>query len=297
MRTSTTHEYEQSIRQAVAMVLATLDQSISPGDVAQEVGFSRFHFGRIFSYATGESLASFRRRIRLERSAHQLEFTTISITEIAFGAGYETLEAFIKAFRSEYNLTPSDYRRDPVRHELQAACQVHWHPDGLRSEPMLRLMAGEIMQAQIKNIDTMSLLALRHVGPYHEIGPVFGRLAAWAGQSGVPIQGALVIYHDDPGATPPNELRSDACIVVPAGFELPENNLGVQTAQIPAGEYAVGTHMGSYQGLGDAWARLYGQAIPELGRATGPLCFEVYVNDCMQVPEEQLQTDLYVALS
>lgn len=155
------------------------------------------------------------------------------------------------------------------------------------------------MEATIKTLEPMRIVALRHIGPYHLIGPVFDKLMAWAGPAGVPIQGVLGSYYDDPHTVPAQELRSDAAIVVPADYELPADNpLGATIAEIPGGEYATATHLGSYEGLGDAWSRFTGEAIPATGRQTAEgVCFEMYMNDCREVPLEEVRTDMYVPVS
>lgn len=155
------------------------------------------------------------------------------------------------------------------------------------------------MNATIKTIEPMRIIALRHVGPYHLIGPVFERLMNWAGPAGVPMQGVLGRYHDDPCLVPAEELRSDAAIVVGDDYELPsENPLGLTLGQIPGGEYATAIHLGSYEGLGDAWGHFTSEAIPATGRTpTDGACFEMYMNDCRDVPPDEVRTDLYVPVS
>ena len=64
------------------------------------------------------------------------------------------------------------------------------------------------------------------------------------------------------------------------------------------GEYAVGTHVGPYDGLPNAWNELCGKWLPTSGRtfANAP-SFEVYLNDCNTTPPADLRTELYVPLA
>jgi AraC family transcriptional regulator len=148
------------------------------------------------------------------------------------------------------------------------------------------------MQVVIRQVPAMRVAAVRHVGPYNQIGAAFTRLNQWADQAGVPPAPRLGVFRDDPGTVAASELRSDAGIVVPEGFTT--DAPGIQVFDIPANEYAVATHVGSYEGLGDAWGRFIGEWFPHGGRefGSGP-CFEIYVKDCSQVPQEQLVTELY----
>lgn len=80
-------------------------------DVLAEVaGFSIPHFHRVFTAETGESAASYIRRMRLERAARKLRMGAVDITEVALAAGYDSHAAFGKAFKVQFGLSPSGFR-------------------------------------------------------------------------------------------------------------------------------------------------------------------------------------------
>ncbi len=295
MRTSTRREYETRIEAAVALALRSLDHPPTPADLADEAGFSRFHFGRIFSSALGESLAEFTRRLLLERAAWQLLANEQAIGEIATDAGY-TVEAFTRAFKSNFLITPSDFKRNPCRTEIASPNGVHWDPDGKVARPKLVFSKEESMELEKTNAGPFRLLSFRHIGPYHEIGPLFGRLHGWAVEHEVPFISAIGIWYDDPESTPPHELRSDACLILPDGAEPPVVDGAPVYSEMPERRYVKATHMGPYEGLGDAWLR-FCQAVAAEGIVTAPHpSFEWYVNDCAAVPPEEVQTDLYLPI-
>ena len=66
---------------------------------------------------------------------------------------------------------------------------------------------------------------------------------------------------------------------------------------IPGGEYAVATHRGPYEGLGDTYAFLMGEWLPAHDHepAQAP-CFEVYWNNPQQTRPADLLTEIYVPL-
>lgn len=145
-------------------------------------------------------------------------------------------------------------------------------------------------------LEPMTLVAFRHIGPYQEIGSQFGRLCDWINESGVAKGEMIAVYYDDPTEVPESELRSDAGMTVPASFALSDQS-GPSIITVEGGRYAVATHMGSYEGLGNAWSQFMGTAIEEAGfeLLPGP-CFEKYINDCEEVPVEQVRTDLYARI-
>ena len=87
-----------------------LDEETPLEDLARVAAFSPYHFHRIFRGMLGESVKEHIRRLRLERSAMRLKHSDTPVTMIAFEAGYESHEAFTRAFRSMRGMTPSQFR-------------------------------------------------------------------------------------------------------------------------------------------------------------------------------------------
>lgn len=79
--------------------------------LAEIAGFSVPHFHRIFTAHRGENIASYVRRIRLERAGRKLRMGAVDITEVALAAGYDTHAAFGKAFKQQFGLSPSEFRQ------------------------------------------------------------------------------------------------------------------------------------------------------------------------------------------
>jgi AraC family transcriptional regulator len=79
----------------------------------------------------------------LERAAYQLAHTRMSVTDVALDANYGSLEAFTRAFRKAFRISPSLYRRmrDPHFH-LPASNKIHFFAPG--SSTAGSLTKGEI---------------------------------------------------------------------------------------------------------------------------------------------------------
>jgi len=294
MRLQTRNEYQIGLERVVDWVLAHLDEPLDARTLAELAGFSTYHFHRIFGGMMGESIGEFVRRIRLERAAWRLA-KGAAVTETAFEAGFESHEAFTRAFRTAFGVPPKVFRasRQLVFH-LPNPTGVHFDPSG--SALVLRTLQGDqFMQAETKDITGFHTIAIRHVGPYWQIGGAFGRLKAWAEERGIATTMGLAIYHDNPEITPLAELRSDACLVVPTAIEVHDPE--VRALEVPGGRYAVATHLGHYASLGETWGRFMGEWLPTSGLALGHgPCFELYVDDCNQVPVEQVRTELYQSI-
>ena len=103
------------------------DDERADGEWAERVHLSRYYFQRMFLHLIGETPGELRRRLKLERAAHALCVTAESVTDIAFDAGYESLEGFSRSFHRAYGLSPSHYRRIPFpRTHLPSPAHIHF---------------------------------------------------------------------------------------------------------------------------------------------------------------------------
>jgi AraC family transcriptional regulator len=302
--------YEAAVERAVRHLLDHLDDALGLPALARQAALSPFHFHRVFRGMVGETPLELHRRLRLERAAMTLSKSDAPVTTIAFDAGYETHEAFTRAFRQAFGDSPSGFRQEGQRRragceraiscELPAACGIHaFHLSSPEHPFHFAPQKGHhSMNVVIETLPELRVATVRHVGPYNRIGEAFARLSALAGPAGLfgPDSKMIGIYHDDPETTPAAELRSEAGLSVPPGRALPP---GLTEVKLPAGRYAHTVHEGAYEGLGDTWSRLMGQWLPAAsGVQIGPgASFEVYRNTPADVPADQLRTELYLPIA
>ncbi len=296
MRSETQSTYHERILRVLVHIQRNLDEALDLESLAHVAHFSPYHFHRIFRSIVGESVKEHIRRLRLERAAVHLKHTDAKVTSIAFQAGYETHEAFTRAFGTMFGASPSDYRSGHQAAMPPVANRVHYetNPETLTFEPY---KGGAPVDVRIETIDPVPVAFMRHVGPYHEVGAAFQKLMGWAGPRGLigPGVSSIGVYHDDPEVTPPDKLRADACISVRPDFE-PEGEIGFQT--LAGGACAVAVHRGPYEKLPDVYRALIGEWLPASGRelrAAPPM--EFYRNSPMDTKPEDLYTEIYLPLA
>lgn len=104
-------EHSKCLEEVQHYVRNHMDEPLSREVLADVAGFSVPHLHRIFTGTTGESVASYVRRVRLQRAGFKLRFGAVDITEVALAAGYASHAAFSKAFRQQYGYSPSEFRQ------------------------------------------------------------------------------------------------------------------------------------------------------------------------------------------
>ena len=116
-------------------------------DMAHGAYSSPFHFSRAVTRDAGEPPVAMRRRVALERAAWQLAHGA-PVTDVAFAAGYGSVEGFARAFARAYGHPPSTVPERPTgrsAHWLLAPNGIHFHaPDGLWVEDATAASASEV---------------------------------------------------------------------------------------------------------------------------------------------------------
>jgi len=298
MRTVTLQDYKRRVLRVLVHIQQHLDEVLALDHLAGLACFSPYHFHRIFKGMVGETLKEHIRRLRLERAATQLKLTRRQVTYIALDAGYQSHEAFTRSFRALFGRSPSAYRsakRNPPWPE--AASGVHFAAGKPAANFIAAQPRNKPMEVKIKPMPPLRVAFMRHLGPYSTVGAVWDRFLPVLGKEGVLGGDSMLlgICHDDPETTPPEKLRYDACVTVEESF-VPDGEIGVQI--IAGGEYAMTTHFGPYDKLGETYSQLLGQWLPRSGRELRAApCFEVYLNDPEGTAPEDLLTDIYAPLA
>ncbi len=79
--------------------------------MASHVGFSKFHFGRAFKDAYGETPANYLTRRRVERAKDLLRSANLTVTEVCMLVGFSSLGSFSSRFSELVGMSPSAFQR------------------------------------------------------------------------------------------------------------------------------------------------------------------------------------------
>lgn len=101
----------QDIRLRKLLQLIEADPLGTIHDWALAFNLSHSHLQHLFKQATGIGLGHVLTEKRLQRAAHLLANTNMSVKEIAFAVGYEHTSSFTRAFERRFEQAPRRYRR------------------------------------------------------------------------------------------------------------------------------------------------------------------------------------------
>ncbi len=100
-----------AIARAIWFIESHFAEDISLDDIAAAAGLSRYHLSRVFGLSAGRSISAYIRGRRLSGAALDLANGTSGILEVALEAGYGSHEAFTRAFREQFGVTPESIRK------------------------------------------------------------------------------------------------------------------------------------------------------------------------------------------
>lgn len=270
MTLSPRREYERRVNRVMDYVQAHLDEELTLEKLADVAAFSPFHFHRVFSAITGETLSDFIRRIRLERAAIALSMLReTSVLEIALRCGFSSAATFARAFKSHFGMSATAWRDGGARQWRDALSQARKPGKADRkprkaSPPPSRQAHG--MTVTIEELPSYRVAYVRHVGPYGDggISALWIEFERWIRAHGLRHPGTLTIGigHDAPTISAADKLRYDACLVVDARFKA---DRVVNMADIPGGKYAVLPFEGRPADLSPAWEKFWTVWLPGSG--------------------------------
>src|SRR3954470_17763587 len=96
--------------QAISTMWNRYADPLSLDEIADSAILSKFYFSRVFRSLTGTSPGRFLSAIRLFKAKNLLLQTDLSVTQVAYGVGYNSLGTFTSRFTRSVGVPPGRYR-------------------------------------------------------------------------------------------------------------------------------------------------------------------------------------------
>ncbi len=104
-------ERVKSIAQSAAFIAENFSLELSVNDLAQQTGYSLYHYSRLFKEYMNYTPIQYLMRCRINHAKKALAETTLSAQEIMLNCGFNSYSYFFRVFKSMNSMTPNEYRQ------------------------------------------------------------------------------------------------------------------------------------------------------------------------------------------
>ncbi|MFF1626205.1 helix-turn-helix domain-containing protein [Streptomyces sp. NPDC058272] len=102
---------DTAVERAIECIRERYGEPLTLTEIAESALLSRFYFTRLFKEETGLTPGRFLAAVRIYQAKRLIESTSMSITEISFAVGYNSLGSFTNSFTASVGVSPSRFRR------------------------------------------------------------------------------------------------------------------------------------------------------------------------------------------
>lgn len=260
------------VYKAIRYIDQNLFAQIDLDSIASAGAFSSFHFHRVFTSLMGVPVSEYVRKRRLSEAARRLIDTDQDILDLALECQYESQEAFTRAFKKAYDVTPGQLRKMRKSIEVDRPLTL----DDINSLTKGNAMKPEILEQKPKRLIGIA----RAYSEYdfqaaHEQWDQFA--ARWTEINSL---NADIVYGIGMATHPQVTKSATDKYVYLAGIEVGHEHplpKGMAEFILPAGEFAKFTHKGHLADSGDTARKIWNVWMPESGlKILDGISVEVY---------------------
>jgi len=291
--TATRAHYHARMQRVLDHIDQHLDGALDLDAVSGVAAFSKFHFHRQFKATFGVSLHRYVQLARLRQASKRLaDGQGQSVTEIALDAGYDTPDAFARAFRQRLRQSPSRFRTSP-----------DWEP-WLQAFRPLNIARSKLMQTTftsdqvtLREVAPTRVAIFEHRGDPDTLDVTIQRFIAWRKAAGLSPRTSPTfnIWHSERRPADPADYSLDLCVGLSPGQPITSDDGTVRAGEIPGGRCAVLKVTGDTHNLEPAALYLYRDWLPASGeemRDFPVYCQRFFLND----PEQGTAAELFLPL-
>ena len=234
-------------------------------EIANAAGVSRYHISHAFGLATGHSIMRYVRARRLTQAAAALARGAPDILAVAIDVGYGSHEAFTRAFRDQFGLTPEALREQGNLKGLELMDAIKMDESSLTNLQPPRFEDGRTYLIAGLSERYNSETSANIPAQWQRFGPHLGHIPGQVGR----VAYGVLYNSDDAGNT---EYISG--VEVSDFARVPTEYARLR---IPEHRYAVFTHREHISTIRRVWATIFNQWLPESGyKIAGAPEFERY---------------------
>jgi AraC family transcriptional regulator len=291
--TAALDHYHARMQRVLDHIDRHLDGDLDLTVVSSVAAFSKFHFHRQFKATFGLSLHRYVQLARLRQASKRLAGGQgASVTEIALDAGYETPDAFARAFRQRFQQSPSDFRKSP---DWAPWLQAFGPLNSARSKLMPTTFSPD--QVTLREVAPTRVAMFEHRGDPANLEATILRFIAWRKAAGLSPKTSPTfnIWYSERRPVDPADYRMDLCVGIGPDRVIDGSDRTVRVGEIPGGRCAVLRVTGDTHNLEPAALYLYRHWLPASGEEMRDFpiyCQRFFLDD----PEQGTAAELYLPL-
>lgn len=278
----------ERLRHLLDLLENNLTTPITSVDVSEATFYSYRNINRIFRAVFHKSIGRYIKELLLQEAAQQLLYSEKAITDIAFELNYSDLQAFNKAFRREFDCSPSQFRQQDKK-DMDA-----WINAKLPEE----IKQLDMLEYALRELKPMHILYLTHYGTYNstEIDDCWEALAEYAWKQKLLNDDTRYLGEimDDDDIVKDENCRYNAAITLSADLSFEPTGF-FRTKTVEGGKYVCFVYKGDRQKMDGLYEQIFLHWIVknEFEISDKPF-LEFYLNDEEDTPTDQLLTEVYV---
>jgi AraC family transcriptional regulator len=118
-------EWSDRMNAAIAYIEDNLEREIDYNETASRANCSQSHFQRMFLVVIGVTPAEYARRRRLTLAARDLSVGNSKVLDVALKYGYDSPNAFTRAFKAIHGINPQEARTSGVKRTAYPRITFH----------------------------------------------------------------------------------------------------------------------------------------------------------------------------
>ncbi|WP_028560299.1 helix-turn-helix domain-containing protein [Paenibacillus pinihumi] len=278
-------EYLDRIMASVRYIERHLDQKLKIDDIAKHAGYSSFHFQRLFHQITFQTIGQYIHARKMTEAAKMLRESRLRIVDVSYQFGFESHEAFTRAFKARFGVLPNQWKRSAVI------------PPNLIMPALKEDYLAHIGQLEPEAIEQVEMEAMMVRGYHAEDSTIENIHRSWEQLSNsclnrdVPKYG-IVQY--------PECMDGEVAYSYLAATDIEQLKAleGQQRFHIPGGKYQVFWHRGEVEKLPLTYRYIYGtwftrNPVP----LVGGFDFEYYDGSFQAVNDAEAMVKIYVPIA
>jgi len=285
--------YLASLENAIEYIEQHLDDEIRPDDIAKAAGYSLYHLTHIFTAVIGEPIGGYIQKRKLSNAARILLYSKKRVIDIAVESGFHSSEAFSRAFKSVYGISPSAYRKQGI--ELYVGSKKKLDKDTLQ-----HLSTVITVKPQLVEMDAVRVAGIRgETSTLHNTLPAlweqFRRL-----EEKIPAINSTRAFGICETGRVETQITAEGNVVfseivgveVDANYTPPE---GIVIKTLRGGKYAVFTHRGAIATFQKTYDYIWGSWVLSTKESLdNSEDFEIYDERFMGANNSESQIDIYI---